>query len=54
MILNPIHIPEQQTAQFVKHLSRKHGITVRSINDWWKGGQMISMEKKIRKTITSP
>ena len=25
--------------QLVKHLSRKHEITVLSINDWWKGGQ---------------
>ncbi|MDP3103975.1 MAG: hypothetical protein Q8M95_05140 [Candidatus Methanoperedens sp.] len=24
--------------QLVKHLSEKHDITVRSINDWWKGG----------------
>ena len=25
--------------QFVKYLSRKHEVTVLSINDWWKGGQ---------------
>ncbi len=25
--------------QLVKHLSKKHDITVLSINDWWKGGQ---------------
>ena len=25
--------------QFVKHLSKKHEVTVLSINDWWKGGQ---------------
>jgi len=23
--------------QFVKHLSKKHDVTVLSINDWWKG-----------------
>ena len=23
--------------QLVKHLSKKHNITVLSINDWWKG-----------------
>ena len=25
--------------QFIKFLSKKHNITVLSINDWWKGGQ---------------
>ena len=25
--------------QFVKYLSKKHEVTVLSINDWWKGGQ---------------
>ncbi|MDP2767179.1 MAG: hypothetical protein Q8O41_07000 [Candidatus Methanoperedens sp.] len=25
--------------QFVKYLSKKHDVTVLSINDWWKGGQ---------------
>ncbi len=25
--------------QFIKYLSRKHNITVLSINDWWKGSQ---------------
>lgn len=25
--------------QFVKHLSKKHDITVLTINDWWKAGQ---------------
>jgi hypothetical protein len=25
--------------QLVKHLSKKHNVTVLSINDWWKGGQ---------------
>lgn len=25
--------------QFVKYLSKKHDVTVVSINDWWKGGQ---------------
>ncbi len=24
--------------QLVKHISKKHDITVLSINDWWKGG----------------
>ena len=25
--------------QLVKYLSKKHEITVHSINDWWNGGQ---------------
>ena len=25
--------------QLVKYLSKKHEVTVLSINDWWKGGQ---------------
>ncbi len=25
--------------QFVKYLSKKHDVTVLSLNDWWKGGQ---------------
>ena len=25
--------------QFVRYLSKKHDVTVLSINDWWKGGQ---------------
>ena len=25
--------------QFAKYLSKKHEVTVLSINDWWKGGQ---------------
>ena len=25
--------------QLVKYLSKKHEITVLSINDWWNGGQ---------------
>jgi hypothetical protein len=25
--------------QFVRYLSKKHEVTVLSINDWWKGGQ---------------
>ena len=28
--------------QFVKHLSRKHEVTVLSIKDWWKAGQYVS------------
>jgi hypothetical protein len=39
---------------FVKHLSKKHDITVLSINDWWKGGQGDMSGEKIRKKITSP
>ncbi|MBU3966638.1 MAG: hypothetical protein KKG76_04565 [Euryarchaeota archaeon] len=40
--------------QLVKHLSKKHDITVLSINDWWKGGQEDMCGEKIRKKITSP
>jgi len=31
--------PHNRPHQFVKYLSKKHEVTVLSINDWWKGGQ---------------
>ena len=36
---------DNRLRQFVKYLSRKHEVTVLSINDWWKGKNIESAEK---------
>ena len=37
--------------QFVRYLSRKHEVTVLSINDWWKEKKNIESAEKV--TVTT-
>lgn len=39
LVKHPALRLDNRLHQFVKYLSKKHDVTVLSINDWWKGGQ---------------